>query len=233
MMAQPAAPAARLLRVLARGGRLVRRSGAFEVYRSEDFRGGPVGRLASPAAEDLIARGRLAEAVDGRGYCWQGPAPKAPPGRLAPPVLPQTFRRNAGAHRRRALDIALDAAAEAHAGAPLLAAANRLAADLERAAAVQSVTMRWDAAGAVDGGGAERAGTPLAASADARRRLTGVHTHVGERRWRLLADLVLHEMSLTALAASYGLRQDRALAEARAALEALAEAYDRAVRGER
>lgn len=112
-----------------------------------------------------------------------------------------------------------------------MAAANRLAADLERSAATQSVTMRWDAAGAVDGGGAERAGGRLATAVDAGRRLASVHEFVGERRWRLLADLVIHEVSLPALAAAHALPRDGALSQAHHALEALADAYDSAVRG--
>lgn len=173
----------------------------------------------------LTANGEIGPAPGGGGrLTWRGPVSKDMVTARRRPKTPRPGRQRRPA--RSALQQVLDELPSETGRGRVVAAANRLAADAERAAAAQSVTMRWDEAGKVDGGrGWGEAGAHIAAQR-AERRLSTVRARLGAGAYGALLELVVYGRSLPAIArGAMRARSDVAgwLADG---LARLADAYD-------
>jgi len=222
----------RLIRALQRGGMAVAApGGSWAIYRDRDRRRRIVGTLDGVAVEALRSTGSLCPlGTDTATLVWTGPAPRASDPVPAPAPLPVEAGSPARRPHRSAMVQVLDTLEDPDAAVRARNAALRFNGDIHRAASPQSVTMRWDAAGAVDGsrgtGGAGMGQSALAAA----RRLSRIRAALGETGSAALIALILHERPLARIAADAGWSAAAAPARLAALLLDLADAYDRVTR---
>ncbi|MEM0985916.1 MAG: DUF6456 domain-containing protein [Pseudomonadota bacterium] len=224
----------RLIRALQRGGMAaMTTTGAWSVYRDRDKRRRVIGTLDGVAVDALRGTGHLAPFGSKSDILvWSGPAiPGAGAAAteledrpIAAPAPDRTRRV-----RRSAMEQVMDEMPDETARIRARNAALRFNGDLHRAATPQTMTMRWDPVGAVDG--TPRRGTAgfSGSAAAAARRLATVEGLLGNVRMHALLGLVLHGQSMARIAAQGGWplkRTPKALADT---LIDLADAYDQRV----
>lgn len=219
-----------MIRALQRGGMAVEGSAqGWEVYRERDRRRRPVGTLDRVAVDALRSSGHLCPLGEaGDRLVWTGPMPEPVPEavRPDPPGEPSSILKR----RRSPMEQVLGALPDEHNKVRARNAALRLNGDIHRAASPQAVTMRWDAAGAVDGTRRAGAGGASLAALAAGRRLAAVRAAMGEQGCNAVVALVLHERPVGRIAAEAGWPKGRGAAVLAERLLDLADAYDRCTR---
>ncbi len=220
---RPSSAEGRLSRALARGAILIVEDGIGRVSPGGDLRRRALGVFSAEATTALLSSGRLtpiAGAADRYALIDSGRAAQRGVVPAPPPPTPR-----ARAQRRSVFALALEDT-EAREARRLASAASRFAADIERAAASDLATMRWDAVPAARSGrnGGDR---PLNAVA-AQGRLRRLQSALGGETMSALQAIILDRASRRRVTERFALRSPKdAVAWAANHLRALADAYDR------
>ena len=220
----------KLVRVLKRGGVLVRQDGQWVLRRMPDARFRAIGMLADDYVTERLEKGDLEPLNGDPGrLIWTAATEPRASQRSddGPAVCHRSTRRR---RRRRSLleQVAANCQSEAE-GRRLLRAAARYLADVESAATPQSMTMRWDLASVSNGRrrrGSEGPGVRAVQAAASLRKLRQV---VDDDTYFIVTLVVVHGISRAGLMTKLSLSQRAALKRAGEALTSLADAYDRAL----
>jgi len=142
------------------------------VFRQRDRRRAVVGYLDAVQIDALRLTGALTPfGEDATTLIWSGPAGQT--GSLRDGSALRRPDPKASARRRKPIEQVLDALNNDRDRLRARNAGLRLTSDIQRAMSPQSVTMRWDAAGAVDGSRkADRGGGSISAAAAKRQLIT-------------------------------------------------------------
>lgn len=193
-----------LIRALQRGGMAVEDNNRWAVFRQRDRRRAVVGYLDAVQIDALRLTGALTPfGEDATTLIWSGPAGHS--GSLRDGSALRRPDPKASARRRKPIEQVLDALNNDRDRLRARNAGLRLTSDIQRAMSPQSVTMRWDAAGAVDGSRkADRGGGSISAAA-AKRQLDAVAAAVGDQAFSAVIGLLVHGRPLTRIAGDCGL----------------------------
>lgn len=216
-----------LLRVIERGGMIVRRGERYEVYRSHDARRGVAGRLSQARVDALLAGGMLCPLQgEAERFTVRPEARLVEPGpdrALAAPRLPAGHGRKSGCLLQRVLDGETDPWRQEY----LARAASRFLGDLERVNAGETVTMNWAFVPGGKGRRSQRVSGGFGhAGVAARRSLDAVEAQLGRADAAILKALLTGASGLGQIAVDFEMIPVRVPAVCLEVLWRLACAYD-------